>query len=66
MIDDVQSEIDTQTTVCTMRESVKTEAKASVSHPGLLTHESMILRTDLTCAAFMMWKLCIKAEHPNL
>lgn len=58
MINGIQSGIDTQVIVCTMREFIKTEAKVSVSHPDLLKHEAMILRMNLAFAAFIMWKFC--------
>lgn len=52
-----------------MRESMKTEAKVSDSHPDFLTHEAMTLSTKLSFAAFMVWKpykkptlqICIRA-----
>lgn len=55
MTNDIQSEIDAQITVCTMRESMKIEAKVSVNYPDLLKHEAVILRKNLTFAAF---KIC--------
>ena len=60
MTNNIQSEVNTQVIVSAMKESTKTEAKGSVSHPDFLMHEAKTLRTNLSFAAFTVWKLCKK------